>query len=57
MTINILFFTITISKRKITLEEALNNQRVEKLYEENKDRAAKYIRNFLYENMKERWLS
>ncbi|KIO65243.1 MULTISPECIES: YrzI family small protein [Bacillaceae] len=45
MTINILFFTITISKRKITLEEALNNQRVEKLYEENKDRAAKYIRN------------
>ncbi|MCH6266467.1 MULTISPECIES: YrzI family small protein [Neobacillus] len=38
MTLNILFLTITISKRKESLDEALNQERINKLYEENKDR-------------------
>jgi uncharacterized protein (TIGR02413 family) len=38
MTLNILFFTITIRKRKESLDEALNQERINKLYEENKDR-------------------
>jgi uncharacterized protein (TIGR02413 family) len=46
MTLNILFFTITIKKRKITLDEAIHDQMVEMLYEENKDRVAKYIRPY-----------
>ncbi|WP_139017873.1 YrzI family small protein [Bacillus andreraoultii] len=44
MTINILFLTITINKREITLEKVLNDQRVEKLFEESREHAAKYIR-------------
>lgn len=44
MTINILFLTITINKRKITLETVLNDQRVERLFEEAKEQAGKYIR-------------
>ncbi|MFO1443018.1 YrzI family small protein [Bacillus sp. Bva_UNVM-123] len=35
MTLNILFFTITIKKRKVTVEEALHNEMVMKIYEEN----------------------
>ncbi len=38
MTLNILFFTITIKKRKVSLEEAVHQELVEKLYEHNKDR-------------------
>ncbi|MBS4215566.1 MULTISPECIES: YrzI family small protein [Neobacillus] len=38
MTLNILFLTITISKRKESFDEALNQERINKLYEENKDR-------------------
>lgn len=38
MTLNIFFFTITIKKRKVSLEEALQQEMVEKLYEQNKDR-------------------
>jgi uncharacterized protein (TIGR02413 family) len=38
MTLNILFFTITIKKRVITLEDALRQEMVEKIYEENKNR-------------------
>ncbi|WP_084288097.1 YrzI family small protein [Paucisalibacillus globulus] len=36
MTLNILFFTITIRKRETSLEEALHNESVQKIYEENK---------------------
>lgn len=46
MTLNILFFTITIKKREISLEEAVHDQMVEKMYEDNKDRVAKYIRPY-----------
>ncbi|MGM0900162.1 MAG: YrzI family small protein [Bacillota bacterium] len=46
MTLNILFFTITIKKREISLEEAVHDEMVEKMYEENKDRVAKYIRPY-----------
>lgn len=38
MTLNILFFSITIKKRKISPEEAQHQEMVEKLYEQNKDR-------------------
>jgi uncharacterized protein (TIGR02413 family) len=46
MTLNILFFTITIKKREISLDEAIHDQMVEKIYEDNKDRVAKYIRPY-----------
>jgi uncharacterized protein (TIGR02413 family) len=38
MTLNILFFSITIKKREVSLQEAVNQEMVEKLYEQNKDR-------------------
>ncbi|MFD0827462.1 YrzI family small protein [Neobacillus sp. M.A.Huq-85] len=38
MTLNILFFSITIKKRKMSLEEAAQQEMVEKLYEQTKDR-------------------
>ncbi|SEM30961.1 tandem small hypothetical protein [Mesobacillus persicus] len=40
MTLNILFFTITLRKREISLEEEIHNQTVEKLYEENRRRVS-----------------
>jgi len=46
MTLNILFFTITIKKRETSLDEAIHDQMVEKMYEDNKDRVAKYIRPY-----------
>jgi len=38
MTLSILFFTITINKRKISLEEIRHNEMVEKMMEENRSR-------------------
>ena len=38
MTLNILFFSITIKKRQIDAELARRLEIVEKLYEEHKDR-------------------
>ncbi|WP_413300919.1 YrzI family small protein [Bacillus sp. 1P10SD] len=38
MTINILFLSITIKKREISIQEAANQETVEKLYEQHKDR-------------------
>lgn len=38
MTLNIFFLSITIKKREISVEEAIHQEQVEKLYEENKDR-------------------
>lgn len=46
MTLNILFFTITIKKRHMTVEEAEHNQMVEKMLEENKVRQATIMRQF-----------
>jgi uncharacterized protein (TIGR02413 family) len=40
MTLNILFLTITIKKRNMSLQEAAQQEMVEKLYEQNKDRQA-----------------
>lgn len=40
MTLNILFFTITINKRQMSLEEIRHNEMVEKMIEENKNRQA-----------------
>ncbi|WP_084374916.1 YrzI family small protein [Neobacillus soli] len=44
MTLNILFLTITIKARKISPEEAAQQEMVEKLYEKNKDRQASMYR-------------
>ncbi|WHY80174.1 YrzI family small protein [Neobacillus sp. WH10] len=33
-----LFFSITFKKREVSLEEAVNQEMVEKLYDQNKDR-------------------
>jgi len=38
MTLNILFFSITFKKREVSLQEAVNQEMVEKLYDQNKDR-------------------
>ncbi len=38
MTLNILFLSIKIKKRKITLEEAVHEEKVEKIYEANRER-------------------
>ncbi|MEH7178838.1 YrzI family small protein [Neobacillus vireti] len=38
MTLNILFFSITFSRRNESLQQAARNEIVEKLYEQNKDR-------------------
>lgn len=38
MTLNIFFISITIKRREITREEALHQEQVKKIYEENKDR-------------------
>ncbi|MCM3477748.1 YrzI family small protein [Caldibacillus thermoamylovorans] len=45
MTINILFFSITIKQREISLEEELHNQQVEKLYEQNQMRISTFLGN------------
>ena len=38
MTLNIFFFTITFKKREISLQEATNQEMVEKLFDQNKDK-------------------
>ncbi|MCM3030062.1 YrzI family small protein [Niallia sp. MER 6] len=38
MTLNLLFFTIIIRKRKVSTEEHLHQARIEKLMEEQKDK-------------------
>jgi uncharacterized protein (TIGR02413 family) len=38
MTLNIFFFTIIIKPRKVTLDEAIHRERVEKHMQENLDR-------------------
>ncbi|EKN63815.1 hypothetical protein BABA_24175 [Neobacillus bataviensis LMG 21833] len=44
MTLNILFFSITIKKRKMSFEEAAHQEMIEKLYEKNKERQASMFR-------------
>jgi len=46
MTLNILFLTIKISKRKISPEEAEQQQMIKELYEANKDRQISMYRYF-----------
>jgi uncharacterized protein (TIGR02413 family) len=38
MTLNIFFLSITINKRKMDLQDAAQQEMVERLYEQNKDR-------------------
>jgi len=40
MTLNIMFFTITINKRKMSMEEIRHNEMIEKMIEENRSRKA-----------------
>ena len=44
MTLNIFFFTITLKKREISLQEAIHQEMVEKQYEQNKVRQASMYR-------------
>ncbi|MEH7307545.1 YrzI family small protein [Neobacillus drentensis] len=44
MTLNMIFFSITFKKRKVSTEEAIHQEMVEKLYEQNKDRQASVFR-------------
>ncbi|MDQ1146187.1 MAG: YrzI family small protein [Bacillus sp. (in: firmicutes)] len=46
MTINILFLSITIKKRTLSLQEAVHEENVEKLYEKNKDQQISMHRFF-----------
>jgi len=46
MTLNIFAFTITISKREISLEKALHNENVKKIFEENQRKIESYIRHY-----------
>jgi len=43
MTLNLLFFTITLKKRELTIEEEMHNQVVEDLYEENRRKINSYM--------------
>lgn len=38
MTLNIFFFTLTISRRKVDLKKEARNELAQKRYEQNKDR-------------------
>ncbi|WP_312473920.1 YrzI family small protein [Neobacillus sp.] len=38
MTLNIFFFSITFKKREISLQEAAQQEMVEQLYQQNRDR-------------------
>ncbi|MED3571535.1 YrzI family small protein [Cytobacillus praedii] len=46
MTLNILFFTITIKKRNVSIEEVIHNQMVKKIQEDNRDRQFSMYRHF-----------
>ncbi|MCR2822448.1 YrzI family small protein [Lederbergia panacisoli] len=46
MTLNIIFFTITIKRRHVTLEEALHNKKIEKMHNEIKDRQISMYRPY-----------
>lgn len=42
MTLNMLFFTITFKKKKMTTEEYLQQERIRKLREEHLDKAMRH---------------
>ena len=46
MILNIFSLTITITKREISLEKALHNEHVKKIFEENQRKVELYIRQF-----------
>ncbi|MBP2240506.1 uncharacterized protein (TIGR02413 family) [Cytobacillus eiseniae] len=46
MTLNILFLTITIKKRNVSIEEVLHNQMLNKIQEDNRDRQFSMYRHF-----------
>lgn len=46
MTLHIFSLTITITKREISLEKALHNERVKKIFEENRSKVENYYRQF-----------
>ncbi|MEH7124038.1 YrzI family small protein [Bacillus sp. JJ1503] len=46
MTLNIFFLTITIKKRKQSVEEIMHNEMIHKIQEENRDRQYTLYRPF-----------
>ncbi|WP_449620579.1 YrzI family small protein [Robertmurraya sp. Marseille-Q9965] len=46
MTLNILFFTVTIRQRKLSLDDALRNEKAKEAYENTRNRALSVHRLF-----------
>ncbi|MFY3791932.1 YrzI family small protein [Ureibacillus sp. MALMAid1270] len=46
MTLNIFSLKITITKREFSLEKALHNENVKKIFEENRRKIENYFRQF-----------
>ncbi|GLB58292.1 YrzI family small protein [Cytobacillus sp. NCCP-133] len=46
MTLNILFLTVTIKKRQLTAEDILQQQMVQKIQDQNRDRQFSMYRPF-----------
>ncbi|WP_081976195.1 YrzI family small protein [Ureibacillus manganicus] len=46
MTLHIFSLSITITKREISLEKALHNEQVKKIFEENRRKLDSYIRPY-----------
>lgn len=42
MTFNLIFFTVTFAFNKVTKEEALHQQRIKKIFEENADKVNRF---------------
>ena len=46
MTLNIFSLKITITKREITLEKALHNEKAIKIFEDNRSKVEKFMRQY-----------
>ncbi|WP_084591371.1 YrzI family small protein [Ureibacillus sinduriensis] len=46
MTLHIFSLTITITKREISLEKALHDEHVNKIFEENRRKVENYFRQY-----------
>jgi len=46
MILHIFSLTITITKREISLEKALHNEHVKKIFEENRRKVENYMRHY-----------
>ncbi|WP_074034008.1 YrzI family small protein [Bacillus massilinigeriensis] len=47
MTLNIIFFTLTIKRKKATKEELVHEERVKEIFEAHRERQVSYMNNQL----------